>query len=66
LRLLSIDGPAAFIVNVHPDQSFLPKITSRISSDGKMKSNPIHLMDPQLDETTAQRVFRFLPDSLKG
>jgi acetolactate synthase-1/2/3 large subunit len=66
LRLLRSDGPAAFIVNVHPDQSFLPKITSRISSDGKMKSNPIHLMDPQLDETTAQRVFRFLPDSLKG
>jgi acetolactate synthase-1/2/3 large subunit len=66
LRLLSTDGPAAFIVNVHPDQSFLPKITSRISSDGKMKSNPIHLMDPQLEAEVAQRVFEFLPDSLKG
>jgi len=66
LRLLSADGPAAFIVNVHPDQSFLPKITSRISSDGKMKSNPIHLMDPQLEAEVAQRVFEFLPDSLKG
>ena len=66
LRLLEAAGPAAFIVNVHPDQSFLPKITSRISSDGKMKSNPIHLMDPQLDAAIAQRVFRFLPDSLKG
>jgi acetolactate synthase-1/2/3 large subunit len=66
LRLLSAEGPAAFIVNVHPDQSFLPKITSRISSDGKMKSNPIHLMDPQLEAEVAQRVFKFLPDSLKG
>ena len=66
LRLLKIVGPAAFKVNVHPDQSFLPKITSRISADGKMKSNPIHLMDPQLDAELSQRVFRFLPDSLKG
>ena len=66
LRLLNSDGPAAFIVNIHPDQSFLPKITSRISSDGKMKSNPIHLMDPQLDAELAQRVFKYLPESLKA
>lgn len=66
LQFLNSDGPAAFIVNIHPDQSFLPKITSRISSDGKMKSNPIHLMDPQLDTELSQRVFKYLPDSLKA
>jgi len=66
LRLLNSDGPAAFIVNIHPDQSFLPKITSKISADGKMKSNPIHLMDPQLDAELSQKVFKYLPDSLKA
>ena len=66
LRLLNSDGPAAFIVNIHPDQSFLPKITSKISADGKMKSNPIHLMDPQLDAELSQNVFKYLPDSLKA
>lgn len=66
MRLLNSDGPAAFIVNIHPDQSFLPKITSKISGDGKMKSNPIHLMDPQLDAELSQKVFKYLPDSLKA
>ena len=66
LRLLNSDGPAAFIVNIHPDQSFLPKITSKISADGKMKSNPIHLMDPQLDTELSSEVFKYLPDSLKA
>ena len=65
-RLLNAKGPAAFIVNIHPDQSFLPKITSRISADGKMKSNPIHLMDPQLDAELSASVFNYLPDSLKA
>ena len=64
-ELLNAPGPAAFIVNIHPDQSFLPKITSRIFLDGKMKSNPIHLMDPQLEDTTADLVFKFLPENLK-
>lgn len=65
-ELLESPGPAAFIVNIHPDQSFLPKITSRIFHDGKMKSNPIHLMDPQLDESIADLVFKYLPNNLKS
>lgn len=65
LTLLSNSGPAAFIINIHPDQSFLPKVTSRIFSDGKMKSNPIHLMDPQLPEHLAQECFSILPSNLR-
>jgi len=65
LTLLSNSGPAAFIINIHPDQSFLPKVTSRIFSDGKMKSNPIHLMDPQLDHDLAQECFSLLPENLR-
>ena len=65
LELLNAPGPAAFIVHVHQDQSFLPKITSRIIPDGKMKSNPIHLMDPQLEDSTADLVFEYLPETLR-
>ena len=65
LELLKQKSPAAFIVKIHPDQSYLPKVTSKIFSDGKMRSNPIHLMDPPLSAEISESVFRFLPTSLK-
>jgi acetolactate synthase-1/2/3 large subunit len=65
LDLLDKTGPAAFIIKIHPDQSFLPKVTSKIFSDGKMRSNPIHLMQPELSEEVATKVFRFLPEELR-
>ena len=65
LELLKQKGPAAFIVKIHPDQSYLPKVTSKIFSDGKMRSNPIHLMDPPLSTEISENVFRFLPASLR-
>jgi acetolactate synthase-1/2/3 large subunit len=65
LQMLSFLGPAAFIVNIHPDQSYLPKVTSKIFPDGNMRSNPIHLMDPQLDEETSNLVFKYLPSELR-
>jgi acetolactate synthase-1/2/3 large subunit len=66
LQMLSSVGPAAFVVDIHPDQSYLPKVTSKIFSDGNMRSNPIHLMDPQLDEETSNLVFKYLPTELKS
>lgn len=65
LQMLSSVGPAAFVVDIHPDQSYLPKVTSRIYSDGNMRSNPIHLMDPQLDKETSNLVFKYLPNELR-
>ena len=65
LDLLKKKGPAAFIIKVHPDQSFLPKVTSKIFSDGKMKSNPIHLMQPELPTELASQVFKYLPEELR-
>jgi acetolactate synthase I/II/III large subunit len=66
MDLLKAEGPAAFIVNIHPDQSYLPKVTSKIFPDGKMRSNPIHLMDPPLSAELSELVFRYLPPSLKN
>ncbi len=59
--LLNQDGPAVFIVKVDPDQTYFPKVTSRISEDGSMRSNPIHHMTPELPADLTAEVFRYAP-----
>jgi len=54
-------GPAAFLVHIDPEQTYFPKISSRVTASGSMESNPLHLMTPDLDEATAASVFRYLP-----
>jgi acetolactate synthase-1/2/3 large subunit len=49
-----------FIVPIHKDQTFFPKISSRIDDDGDMKSEPIHLMNPPLELEVAKKVFRYI------
>ena len=51
-------GPTLFIVDVDPEQTYFPKVTSRVREDGGMESNPIHRMSPDLPEDIAARVFR--------
>ena len=53
-------GPAAFLVKIDPKQTYHPRIASRVTADGSMESNPLHLMSPPLDEETAARVFKYL------
>ena len=50
LELLANDGPAAFIVPIDPEQTYFPKISSRITANGSMESNPIDRMSPDLPE----------------
>jgi acetolactate synthase-1/2/3 large subunit len=64
-ELFACDGPAAFLIDIHEDQPFYPKVTSKIFSDGTMKSNPIHLMDPQISAELADQVFKYLPSNLR-
>lgn len=61
LEAFDAPGPAAFLVHIDPEQTYFPKITSRITASGSMESNPLHLMTPDLDEATAIKVFRYLP-----
>ena len=63
--LFQVPGPAAILVDIHEDQPFYPKVTSKIFSDGSMKSNPIHLMDPPLESIISEKVFKFLPNDLR-
>ena len=57
--LLHAVGPALFIVKVDPDQTYFPKVTSRLGEDGSMVSNAIHRMSPELPVEVASRVFRY-------
>ncbi len=57
---LASKGPAAFIVPVDPEQTYYPKISSRITASGGMESNPLHLMTPELPAALAAEVMPYL------
>lgn len=60
VQLLQSPGPSAFIVPIDPEQTYFPKISSSVSEDGSMISNPLHLMDPQLGRTLSDVAFKYL------
>jgi acetolactate synthase-1/2/3 large subunit len=49
LKHFNEPGLCAFIVNIDPEQTYLPKISSQITSTGSMISNPIDKMSPEID-----------------
>ena len=59
--LWGADGPAAFVVPIDPEQTYFPKISSRVRADGGMESNPLHMMSPALKPEVAERLGRYLP-----
>ena len=63
-ELFASDGPAAFVVPIDPEQTYFPKITSRVTESGSMESNPLHLMTPDLPDDVAAKTMRFLKDSV--
>jgi acetolactate synthase-1/2/3 large subunit len=42
-------GLCAFVVHIDPEQTYFPKIASRITESGSMESNPIDRMTPEID-----------------
>jgi acetolactate synthase-1/2/3 large subunit len=65
LELWHSQGPAVFLVPLHPEQTYFPKITSRISESGGMESSPLHLMSPDLPSETAEFAMRYLPKDFR-
>jgi acetolactate synthase I/II/III large subunit len=59
-KLFNAPGPAVFIVMVDPEQTYFPKISSRVTAAGSMESNPLHLYSPDLPADLHARVLRFL------
>jgi len=52
--------PRAYLIPIHPDQTYFPKITSRMREDGGMESNPLHLMTPDLSEDEVREYLPYL------
>ena len=61
-ELFDAPGPACFVVPIDPEQTYYPKITSRVTATGSMESHPLHRMSPQLPPDVAERVFQYLPN----
>lgn len=61
LKRFNETGPCGFIVGVDPQQTYFPKISSRVTDSGSMESNPLHRMTPDLEEAVAAKVLRYLP-----
>jgi acetolactate synthase I/II/III large subunit len=60
LEAFNNSDSVAFIVRINPDQTYYPKITSRILDDGSMESNPLHHMTPDLLPEIKKIVFRYI------
>ena len=60
LDLWKAKEPVLFIVNLHPEKTYFPKISSRVKEDGRMESNPLHIMTPELDKITQNKLDIFL------
>ncbi len=57
--VLKKHGPVVGLVHLHPDQPFLPKIASKLSPNGVIESNPIHLMEPALPAELFDAVMKY-------
>ena len=57
-EVLDWNGPEFIEVKIDPEQTYFPKITSRILPSGAMASNPLHMMTPDL---SSEEIERYLP-----
>ncbi len=53
-------GPNVFIVPIDPLQTYFPKITSRVTKEGSMESNPIHNMSPEITKEEKNKYLRYI------
>ena len=60
-RIARAKGPMLVVVPLDPEQTYFPKISSRLDNGGQMASAPLHLMSPDLSPDLYERVSRYLP-----
>ena len=58
------DDPHIFFIRVHPEQTFYPKISSRINENGGMESEPLWAISPQLPPQLSEIVFKYFKKEL--
>jgi acetolactate synthase-1/2/3 large subunit len=59
-RAWKSDQPTCFVVNLDPEQTYFPKISSYVTPEGSMRSNPLHLMSPDLENDLEKKVMPYL------
>jgi acetolactate synthase-1/2/3 large subunit len=65
-NILRQSGPSMVILKIDPEQTYYPKITSRVLSDGSMTSNPLHLMSPDLTPEQIKEFLPYIADTIKA
>ena len=60
LKAFNKPVPNVFLVPIDPLQTYFPKITSRVTKEGSMESNPIHNMSPEISEKEKKEFLKFI------
>jgi len=50
-------GPVLYLIDTDPEQTYFPKIASRVAADGGMESAPLHSMTPELSPESLDRLY---------
>lgn len=59
-QAMEAPGPFLVVVPIDPEQTYWPKITSRVTESGSMASNPLYMMSPDLPKELLSRIGRYL------
>jgi acetolactate synthase-1/2/3 large subunit len=65
VQVLDRHEPEIIEVKIDPEQTYYPKIASRILQSGAMASNPLHLMSPDLSFDEIERYLPYLKDKIQ-
>jgi acetolactate synthase-1/2/3 large subunit len=49
-------GPVLYLIDTDPEQTYFPKIASRVAANGGMESAPLHSMTPELSPESLGRL----------
>jgi acetolactate synthase-1/2/3 large subunit len=63
-KMVNQKGPTFFEVPTDPEQTYFPKIASKVMPDGSMRSNPIHEMEPPLTLELKNKVSKYLDQDI--
>jgi acetolactate synthase-1/2/3 large subunit len=50
-------GPVLYLIDTDPEQTYFPKIASRVAANGGMESAPLHSMTPELSPESLDRFY---------
>jgi len=64
-EVLERTEPEIIEIKIDPEQTYYPKITSRVLASGAMASNPLHFMTPELSKDEIERFLPHIKDRIQ-